>query len=452
MAIATGKNLDYWYDAQIKRYLQQIIRIFSHFTVAENTSNGINYNRVPCRYADASRMVASILRNNSENAINAAPFIACSIASLQVARDRTQDPSFVDTTQVAEREFNTDTGRYEPTQGNLYTVQRYMPVPYNLTVQVDVWTTNTDTKLQIMEQLLILFNPTIQLQSNSNPLDWTNVFEVELTDIVWSSRSIPQGTDESIDIATLSFAVPIWISPPAKVKRQKIIQTIIADIHNISDIADLGFSTSFADFFSTVPDDAEVIVTPGDYKLQIDGTNAVLLDSTYQGKLWADLIEMQGQLSSTSLLKLNITNDSDNDLDAIIGSVSVNTSDSTKLIFTVDADTLPSNTLSAVDKIIDPRGTYPGDSTLIAAVTGQRYLITESISKEGYPNWNVTADENDIIQYDGTKWAVVFDASAETDVDYITNTYTTKQYKWFNDAWISSHEGVYNPGFWRLLL
>ena len=74
--------------------------------------------------------------------------------------------------------------------------------------------------------MFVLFNPSIQLQSNDNPLDWSSVFEVELTDIAWSSRGIPAGVDENLDIATLTFAVPIWISPPAKVKRQTIIQRI----------------------------------------------------------------------------------------------------------------------------------------------------------------------------------------------------------------------------------
>ena len=55
-----GKNLDYWYDEQIKRYLIQIIRVFSHFKVKENTRDGVKYNRVPARYGDISRMVASI--------------------------------------------------------------------------------------------------------------------------------------------------------------------------------------------------------------------------------------------------------------------------------------------------------------------------------------------------------------------------------------------------------
>jgi len=447
-----SKNLDYWYDAQIKRYLQQIIRVFSHFQVAENTSKGVHYNKVPARYGDLSRMVASILRNNSENVINSAPFIAVSIGGVQPARDRIHEPSLVDTRQVAEREFNTSTQQYEPTQGNLYTVQRYMPVPYNLTIQVDIWTTNTDTKLQILEQLWVLFNPTIQLQVNSNPLDWTSVFEIELTDIQWSSRSLPAGVDESIDIATMTFAVPIWISPPAKVKRQSIIQSIITDIHNVKDIEDLGFSTDFADFFSTIPDDAEIVVTPGDYMLQIDGANAVLLDRQYNGVKWSKLIEMQGELTSTSKLKLNITNDSDNDLDAVIGTVSANPLDDTKLIFNVDADTLPTNTVDDVNKILDPRSSYPGDGILAAAELGQRYLITEEITKDGYPNWNIDAGANDILEYDGTKWTISFDASAVSDVKYVKNTNTNKQFKWHNNAWISSHEGVYNSGFWRLIL
>ena len=223
-----GKNLDYWYDEQIKRYLLQLVRVFSNFKVREFTKDGINYNRVPARYGDSSRMVASILRNNSENVINSAPFIAVTIQSIQPARDRTHEPFLVDTTQVAEREYDADTNTYSNTQGNLYTTQRYMPVPYNLTFAVDIWTTNTDTKLQILEQIFVLFNPSIQLQSNSNPLDWTSVFEIELSDISWSSRSVPAGVDESLDISSLTFNSPIWISPPAKVKRQSIIQQIIA--------------------------------------------------------------------------------------------------------------------------------------------------------------------------------------------------------------------------------
>ena len=121
-------------------------------------------------------------------------------------------------------------------------------------------------------------------------------------------------------------------------------------------------------------------------------------------------------------------------------------------IFNVDADTLPTSTVTAVDKIIDPRASYPGDGTLPVADVGQRYLITENLDSEGWPNWGIDAGENDIVEYDGTKWIISFDASEVSEVKYVTNTNTTKQFKWYNNAWISSYEGVYNSGFWRLLL
>jgi len=326
-----------------------------------------------------------------------------------------------------------------------------MPVPYNMTIQVDIWTTNTDTKLQILEQLFILFNPSIQLQSNSNPLDWTSVFEIELTDIAWSSRGIPAGVDETLDIATLTFSVPIWISPPAKVKRQTIIQQIIADIHKVNSIANLGYDQAYADFFGTIPEEAEVIVTPGDYKVSISGALATLVSPTGVSAIWKDIIEMQGELSSTSLLKLNISNDSDSEDFLLVGSVVANPLDDTSLIFNLDTDTLPADTLEDLTKIIDPTSSSPS-SGLDPAELGQRYLITESISASGYPAWNIDANENDIIQYDGSSWTVVFNSSAIDTVQYVTNDYTSKQYKWTGSAWISSYEGEYNPGYWRLVL
>ena len=448
-----GKNLDYWYDEQIKRYLIQIIRIFSNFKVREYTDKGVNYNRVPARYGDSSRMVASILRNNSENIVNNSPFIAVTIQSIQPARDRTHEPFLVDTQQVAEREFNKETGAYSTEQGNLYTTQRYMPVPYNMTINVDIWTTNTDTKLQILEQIFVLFNPSIQLQSNSNPLDWTSVFEVELADINWSSRAVPAGVDETLDISTMSFTSPIWISPPAKVKRQAIIQRIINDIHSTPDIGELGYSEDYADFFGPTAELAEVVVTPNDLFLQITGSTAKLVNASNVGQKWSDIIEMMGELRTTSKLKLNISADTDNELNMLVGSVTKNPVDDTALIFNLDTDTLPVDTLSDVDKIIDPTTNYPGDGTLAAASTGQRYLITEQIDDAGFPNWGVDAQENDIISYDGSKWSVVFDASANSDsTHFLHNTFTSKQFKWTGVGWISSYEGEYRPGYWRLVL
>jgi len=470
--------MDYFYDAQIRRYLLQFMRIFKEFKVSEGKRDGVTYyNRTPVRYADMSRMVAHILKKGSENMVNSTPFMACSIQSLLIARDRTQDPMLVDTVQVSEREYNTGTASYTGEQGNLYTTKKIMPVPYNLTLNVDVWTGNTDQKLQLLEQVLVLFNPSLQLQQNSNPMDWTQLFEVELTDIQWSSRSVPAGVDETIDVATLTFVLPIWINPPAQVKRQKIINTIHANVYNTDSINDMGFDDDIYDFFRTIDGQMELTsITPNNYWVDISGTEAVLYktaptsdgstydDGTTVKANWNDLLEIlspQGAsgtlgnssvniddipLTSGSTLQLNVTDDLDS-TGLITGSVVRNTIDSNKLVFTLDSDTLPSNTETALTKIVNPLQNYPGDGTLAAVSTGQRYLLTNEIVGD---DWGISADKDDIVEYDGSKWFIQFDASSISIIKYVSNSYTGKQYKWDGKEWTSSHEGAYNPGFWKL--
>ena len=453
--------MQYWYDEQVRRYILQFIRIFHAFKVKEGSRDGedVRYNTVPIRYADPSRMVSHILRQNSENVINSTPFIGVSIQSLQIARDRTQDPFFTDTKSITERKFNEDTQSYDATQGNQYTINRYMPVPYNLTMQVDIWTPNTDTKLQLMEQILVLFNPTIQLQQNSNPFDWTQIVEVELTDIQFTNRSIPAGVDEQIDVSTLTFQLPIWINPPAKVKRQSIIHEIHSNI--ITDfggnaLSEIGYDEDIADFFRSFDIQSRLIVSPGNYKVSVLNSAVTLYDSDGVTKQnWTPLLEMYDKelKDNTSIIRLKNTNDMDDDSQDLAGTIAKNPSDDTQLIFNLDTDTLPASTIGNINKIIDPHKNVPGDGTLDNLDIGQRYLITEDLSSSGYPEWGINATANDIIEFDGSKWTVSYDASANySDTAVTKNLNTTKVYKWNGKTWLSIYEGEYNPGYWTLVL
>ena len=413
---------------------------------------------MPVRYADPSRMVSHLLRENSENVINSTPFIGVSISSLQLARDRTQDPFFTDTKSVSERKFNTSSESYTSEQGNQYTINRYMPVPFNLSMQVDIWTPNTDTKLQLMEQILVLFNPTVQLQQNTNPFDWTQIVEVELTDVQFNNRTLPQGVDEQIDVSTLTFQLPIWINPPAKVKRQSIIHEIQTNVFadfSGQNLTDLGYDEDIYDFFRNFDLSSRVIVTPGNYRIQVVGGAVTLKDSAGVNSIkWSDLLEMYDKpiTDSVSLLKLKIVDNLDDDTQDIAGTISLNPSDPTQLVFNLDTDTLPTSTIGDVVKIIDPTKNYPGDGTLPALEYGQRYLITEDLGS-GYTNWNVTASANDIIEFGSSGWSVSFDSSATpTGGATIKNLNTSKVYRWTGNQWMSIYEGEYNPGYWTLVL
>ena len=76
----------------------------------------------------------------------------------------------------------------------------------------------------------MLFNPSLEIQTTDNYVDWSSLTSVELTGTSFSSRSIPIGTESEIDIAQLSFTTPIYINMPAKVKKLGIITNVIMSI------------------------------------------------------------------------------------------------------------------------------------------------------------------------------------------------------------------------------
>ena len=176
-----------------------------------------------------NRQVSQIMMKNSENVVQSAPFIACYIKNMEFARDRLQDPTYVSKVNIRERAYDENGQEYLNTQGANYTVERIMPTPFNLEFAADIWTTNTDQKFQILEQILVLFNPSMEIQTSNNYIDWTSLSLVELTSMIFTSRAVPQGLEQDIDIATLSFKSPIWLTTPAKVKKLGIITQIITN-------------------------------------------------------------------------------------------------------------------------------------------------------------------------------------------------------------------------------
>ena len=148
-------------------------------------------------YGDPTRQVANIItEQQSENALAYAPKIACYIRELNYDRERMQNPYHIEKQNLRGRDYNREqTVNYTNQLGAGYTIEKVMPSPFRLEVTADIWTTNTDQKLQIMEQILYLFNPDFEIQKSDNYIDWTSLSYVELTGTNFSSRTIPGGAD-----------------------------------------------------------------------------------------------------------------------------------------------------------------------------------------------------------------------------------------------------------------
>ncbi len=450
--------MQFFYDEQIRRYLTQFMRILGGFSVktGKDRNGQESYIQVPVRYGDINRMAAHIMKNQSENMINTVPFISCYVTDLQISAERRLNPTHVDNVRVYEKKYDYQNGEYVDNEiGNTYTIERYMPVPYDLTVQVDIWTSNTDQKFQLLEQLLVLFNPSINLKTNDNPFDWSNLTYIELVNVVWSARQVPQGTDDIIDVAALNFTLPILINPPAKVKRQTLIHTILTEIKK----------KQGEDIFEWVPNDPVpnkqwVVVTFDDLKLQanIEGNRATLLnkqggttDENGNVLTWENVLKPYGELKfGISNIRLRRGLDpSDASQDIIATIDSIEPAHPNVLNLTIDSNTLPDSTIPAISAVINPTKVAPGKN-LPAAVLGQRYLVIEEVPNNTY--WGViNAKANDIIEYNGSSWIVSFDSASNSNA-VMLNITTNLLYEWRNGQWISAVEGTYQHGWWRLYL
>ena len=446
-------TLQYFYDGQFRRYLLHFTRIFSGFQWESglNADGNTTLNTVPAKLAMLNSQVGSIISQNSENVINSTPQIVCSIQSISIPAERRQAPDHVSTIHISERNIDLTSGKYTSEKGKTYTVNRYMAVPYNVTMQVDLWTSNEQQKQQIMEQILVLFNPSIDLQTGTNAADWTQLGIVELTDVIWSNKSIPIGSNSDIDIASMVFKVPIWISPPAKLNKQTIITEIITDISEMSPIIDY---TEFEQGFPVPAGNllARMITTPGNRCIKVDGNVITLLYPNTlpienSGKVdsggmlcWKDLLREYGKFeTNVSQLRLKTQDNPDITINDIVGVMELNPTIPNILYLTIDQSTLPANTLSPIDAIINPHKVYPGNGLPVAA-EGQRYLLYENIST--CEAWGVIfAKPNDIIERINGLWQVVWSPVLSTKIEYVLNSKTNKQLKWNEKECIHCVEG-----------
>jgi hypothetical protein len=489
--------MDYFYDAQVRRYVTQFMRIFIGFKY--KTGGDVPEERhVPVLYGDMTRQVASMIKDNSENKLSTVPRIACYISGLELDNSRLSDYSFVSKLAVRERQYTTNTAgerEYGGVQGGGYTVERLMPTPFKLSMKAEIWTSNTDQKLQLLEQILVLFNPSLEIQTTDNYIDWTSISVVDLSSINFSSRTIPQGTESDIDICTLDFQTPIWISPPAKVKKMGIIKNIIMNVFGesgqllgLEDLVFNGDSASATTQIQNTVDRFGVLLilnkATGFYDLTVlnvyEAVLALGLDETpYKGNQqrldWYKILEIHGGYTGTS--RIHFTQPSGYE---VTGTFTVNEIDPTYLVIDLDMDTVPSNTISPVTAIVDPYKFSPVEKfgSIAAIPVGTRYLVLDDVNNSanvgqyvenaGWNNFDsgstaydgpdawkdligndTVIKANSIIQWTGTVWQETFDPGLVTTIQYFSNLTTGVQYKWDGTQWLRSFEGEYAAGYWR---
>lgn len=208
----------YYYDGQIRKYLLQFCNIFAGLKVqtGKGECNEPEFMTVPIRVGSKDRVVAALEAGNTQNKPLSLPMMAASVTGLSLSPNRKG-------VGVVDRRVYLPMGGVFP--DDLRSVVRVMPIPYIMSVELAIYASNTQQLHQILEQVLVLFDPVLQIQTSDGAFDWTKLVSVELTGIN-NEENYPPGGDRRIITWSLNFEMPIYISAPLDV-RDEIVRKII---------------------------------------------------------------------------------------------------------------------------------------------------------------------------------------------------------------------------------
>lgn len=205
----------YYYDSQIKNYTLQFMAIFSglHVQMGKFGDSSEQLITVPIHYGHPDRVVASVISNNTQNTPLRLPIMSAYVKNLRLDHGRMHGQG------VERRTMHVPVGGLIP--DDIKVVHQRMSVPYTIEMELGIMCSNTEQHFQILEQILPLFEPMLQLQNSDGPYDMSQIFSVELTGTQIDSP-YPVSTKQRMIQSTLSFEMPVWLSIPANVKRDFI--------------------------------------------------------------------------------------------------------------------------------------------------------------------------------------------------------------------------------------
>lgn len=210
---------NYFYNGQFKRSYVQFMAIFSGLKVSigkNDFDSATNLIEVPIHWGSRDRVVSYIFQEQTQNKMVRLPAMSAMMTSVRLHRDRLAGQNQV------RKQVKLKRGGVIPDDLNQHSMLK--PVPYEVTMELSINTTNTDNQLQMLEQILLLFNPSLQIQVSDAFGDQTAIMEVELQDITLD-ENYPAGNDNRIISSMLSFTYIMYLSGPVDL-RDEIIKEI----------------------------------------------------------------------------------------------------------------------------------------------------------------------------------------------------------------------------------
>lgn len=216
---------NYWFDGQLRDYVKQFCGVFAglHVKYGKDANGEHTFTQVPITVGNRDRVVAAIQAKHTQNVPFALPIMSAYLQSIELAPERRKGVGTVDRRRYLEP------GGLFP--NDLQVIYRAMPIPYNVSMELSIYASNTDQLHQILEQILLIFDPFVQIQKNDKLFDWTRLTQVELVGIN-NEENYPVSQDKRIVQWSLNFSMPIYLSAPLDIK-DTIINEIIVRLGNL---------------------------------------------------------------------------------------------------------------------------------------------------------------------------------------------------------------------------
>ncbi len=250
---AYSKSLDnYFYAGQIRKAQIQFAAIFSELRVKigkNDFKSQTDMITVPVKMGSMDRVVASIMASNTQNKPISVPAIATNMLGVEPAWD------YIKGSNQQARHTAFPVGGTLPDDGKV--IYKLMPFPWLLNMEAAIIASNEYQHQQMLEQILLLFNPDLQIQFSDGYNDWSKISKVELTG-VGLDTPYPLDAERRLITTTLNFQVLCYLSPPFNVRDNYIKKIKLR-------ISELNRTESFEDFATD-----DVPGLPEEYQTIID--------------------------------------------------------------------------------------------------------------------------------------------------------------------------------------
>lgn len=223
---------NYFYNEQFKKHIVQFMAIFSGMKVSvgkndfDSTTNLIE---VPILYGSRDRVVSHIFSEQTQNKMLRLPLMAAQVIGIDLARERLAGQN------TERKEIKLQRGGMIPDDLQQHTLLK--PVPYNVQMELSINTTNTDHHFQMLEQIFLLFNPSLQIQVSDAYGNTSSIIEV-FFQTVNLDENYPAGTDNRIVSSSIIFEFVMYLAAPANL-RDEIIKSIQLRLQTINDPSDI---------------------------------------------------------------------------------------------------------------------------------------------------------------------------------------------------------------------